>query len=571
MQMTVFPHRLMETVIQHPAIFNYPFHISLDTQTDGEQETGASSNLPDEERGGGVHGPSVHSGITLRPPTGVGLGHIASEGSLNGGQETGASSNLPDEERGGGVHGPSVHSGITLRPPTGVGLGHIASEGSLNGGAFAEKPKKNKKKRKRERRIPVVQFPLNKEEKKRFCKQKRGKRECGHEALHNLSIGSPGPIVTIEQLYASAEALTTANDGREAYGGKKEHGNFSFHTIQAAVQALHRDKFNFYKVKGGGSGFNVLAGMTSGRFLVKIEYLDVAGAAWDQHWIAVVEIRGVMVMVDSTRNSHLVLSESALRLCCSGGGEVLEVYELKDIDEDKKKTEMHQEEMEPITNEQHLSLFKGTGSFDKVTSNDFGYDVTSLDYDPKSKANYIQDIMHTTITNDFKPAYFKLITASPDCTVWSSLKSSRIGQKRKNGGIFTREMLEHDIDTIGKPMVDKTLSLLEYFKPPYYFIENPQTGRMKDYMHTKKLFKQPIPYHDVDYCCYGFDYRKRTRIWTNIPNFVPKKCQGKGVCPAMDGTKHKRTFGGSKTNLTKDVTHRVPHDLIHELMSCIPK
>jgi hypothetical protein len=67
-----------------------------------------------------------------------------------------------------------------------------------------------------------------------------------------------------------------------------------------------------------------------------------------------------------------------------------------------------------------LSLFKRDGSFDKVASEDFRYTVTSLDFDPKCNADYTEDIMKTT--KDFKPRHFKLITASPDCTVWPQLK-----------------------------------------------------------------------------------------------------------------------------------------------------
>ena len=42
-----------------------------------------------------------------------------------------------------------------------------------------------------------------------------------------------------------------------------------------------------------------------------------------------------------------------------------------------------------------------------------------------------------------------------------------------------------------------------------WFIENPQTGRMKDYITDR-------PYYDVDYCRYcDWGVRKRTRVWTN--------------------------------------------------------
>ena len=56
------------------------------------------------------------------------------------------------------------------------------------------------------------------------------------------------------------------------------------------------------------------------------------------------------------------------------------------------------------------------------------------------------------------------------------------------------------------------------YKPPLYFIENPQTGKMKNYISDR-------PYYDVDYCKYSdWGMRKRTRIWTNKIGFKPKVC-----------------------------------------------
>ena len=85
-------------------------------------------------------------------------------------------------------------------------------------------------------------------------------------------------------------------------------------------------------------------------------------------------------------------------------------------------------------------------------------------------------------------------------------------------------------------MLDKTREIINYFKPTYYWIENPQSGRMKEYINDLSFF-------DVDYCMYGFPYQKRTRFWTNITGFNPKLCN-KDCGNIVPNTKrHKKSLG----------------------------
>ena len=51
-------------------------------------------------------------------------------------------------------------------------------------------------------------------------------------------------------------------------------------------------------------------------------------------------------------------------------------------------------------------------------------------------------------------------------------------------------------------IVKKTLEIIDYFKPKYWTIENPQTGLLK-----KQEFMEELPYFDIGYCKYGFNYR----------------------------------------------------------------
>tara|TARA_R110002096_G_scaffold19298_2_gene64507 strand:+ start:1351 stop:2130 length:780 start_codon:yes stop_codon:yes gene_type:complete len=178
----------------------------------------------------------------------------------------------------------------------------------------------------------------------------------------------------------------------------------------------------------------------------------------------------------------------------------------------------------------HLELFSGTHSFGKVSSK-LGYNVFSLDRDLggecpfgsgyKSKQHIFADIM-TWDYKQYPKDFFKIITASPVCLWWSNLRNTWIGRKLKSHGdkIITKEILEEDIEKFGKPMVDKVFEIIDYFNPKYYIIENPQTGKMKNYINDL------IPFYDVDYCKYSnWGYKKTTRFWTNIEGLEFEPCE----------------------------------------------
>lgn len=221
-----------------------------------------------------------------------------------------------------------------------------------------------------------------------------------------------------------------------------------------------------------------------------------------------------------------------------------------------------------------LELFSGTHSIGKVASK-LGYEVVSLDRDLgaendgyKSDYHIKADIMTWDYKNQFKEGDFTLITASPVCLFWSSLRNTWIGRKSKtinpDGSIVSREDIERDINLYGKPMVDKCFEIIEYFKPNYWWIENPQTGRMKNYISEK--YPQYNNYYDVDYCKYSnWGYRKKTRLWTNIIDFKPKICN-KDCEVYKKFRKHPAWPGGGSNRLPR---YRVPEPLIEDLFKCV--
>jgi hypothetical protein len=202
-----------------------------------------------------------------------------------------------------------------------------------------------------------------------------------------------------------------------------------------------------------------------------------------------------------------------------------------------------------------LELFSGTGSVGKVCK-DLGYEVISLDL---KNANINCNILDWDYTS-YTPNYFDIIWASPPCDTFSNLRKSWIGRKLKvhKGEVCTMELLQKDINEIGLPILRKTEEIINYFKPNLWFIENPKTGQMKDYL-------KHLPYYDVDYCKYtDWGYRKPTRIWTNKVGFIPKTCNKD--CVNIINGRHICCLGHAGDKNTKNDKYRIPPILVNELL-----
>ena len=190
-----------------------------------------------------------------------------------------------------------------------------------------------------------------------------------------------------------------------------------------------------------------------------------------------------------------------------------------------------------------LELFCGTKSIGKQFNN-----VISVDIDEKFEPTITTDILSLDYKTLWQPGDFDYIHASPPCTDYSAC----------NRGLINKVL---NYDYYDK-LVQRAIDIIEYLKPKYYTIENPQTGTLKsrpvilDWDKSNDFF-------DIDYCRFGFDYKKRTRFWSNI-DYESKLCLKSGKCPAMTKRRHNMSIGNSKyaTNVCKQKTDKQANRLL---------
>ena len=131
-----------------------------------------------------------------------------------------------------------------------------------------------------------------------------------------------------------------------------------------------------------------------------------------------------------------------------------------------------------------LDLFSGSHSVSNVAKA-LGNEVTTLDL---ADADICVDILAWDYMHAYEPGYFDCVWASCTCDTFSKANYSNIGRY----GV-SRDSLELNIQNVGLPILRRTEEIVDYLQPRLWFIENPQTGRMKDFITNR-------PFYDVDYC-----------------------------------------------------------------------
>lgn len=190
-----------------------------------------------------------------------------------------------------------------------------------------------------------------------------------------------------------------------------------------------------------------------------------------------------------------------------------------------------------------LDLFCGTKSI-KPVAEELGFQYIGLDF------HYSAEIFVDIHEWDYKASALRhplVVWASPPCTEYSAYNRALKGKNP-------------DIEGANKN-VQKAIEIIAHFDPMYWFIENPQTGTLKD-----QDFMRDLPWKDVTYCMYGVQHRKRTRIWTNCGVW-----NARPLCQVPNQCEHKRKTG-RHTQLHKishDERIKVPADLVRELLSAV--
>jgi len=164
-----------------------------------------------------------------------------------------------------------------------------------------------------------------------------------------------------------------------------------------------------------------------------------------------------------------------------------------------------------------LELFAGSRSIGKEAEK-LNFNVFSSDINNFDKIDYVVNILQF----DYKKVPFKpdVIWASPPCTGFSVAALGHHWTGGKNAYIP-----KTDTAKLGIELAKKTIEIINYYNPKYFFIENPR-GLLR-----KMDFMNNFVRHTVTYCQYGDNRMKPTDIWTNSNIWTPRKpCKNGDSC-----------------------------------------
>jgi hypothetical protein len=197
-----------------------------------------------------------------------------------------------------------------------------------------------------------------------------------------------------------------------------------------------------------------------------------------------------------------------------------------------------------------LELFAGSRSIGKVAE-ELGFNVYSSDINSFDKIDYVTNILEFDCNKiPFKP---DVIWASPPCT---SFSVASIGHHWAGGKCAY--IPKTDSAKLGLELVSKTLEIINYFKPKYWFMENPR-GVLRKLPVVKGLKK-----YTVTYCQYGDERMKPTDIWTNSNVWIPRPMCKNGDSCHVSAPRGSRT--GTQGRVNAYERSKIPYELCKEIL-----
>ena len=205
-----------------------------------------------------------------------------------------------------------------------------------------------------------------------------------------------------------------------------------------------------------------------------------------------------------------------------------------------------------------LELFAGSRSFSKVAE-EMGMETFTTDIKDFDNIDYVVDILDfVPMKVPFEP---DIIWASPPCTYFSV---ASIGKHWYKDHTPKTEQAK-----LGVKIIKCTLDIIKYFKPKYFFIENPR-GKLRKLDVIKGYGRTT-----VTYCQYGDKRMKPTDIWGNhiadwfdTDAWKPRPMCKNGM-PCHEAAPRGSQTGtqGLKGNYERSI---VPYELCKEILnSCI--